>query len=127
MIRIQHFKTTVALAALFAAAGSFAAPMSKAETTAAKDAITATYKADKAACATSTGNARDVCEAQAKAVETKAMADLTLNEKVGDAKKEASDEKMNADYKVAAEKCDSLAGDAKSSCMTTAKTRFHKN
>ncbi|MEI2678171.1 MAG: hypothetical protein V9G29_10180 [Burkholderiaceae bacterium] len=31
-----------------------------------------------------------------------------------------------ADYKVAAEKCDALAGDAKAGCLTAAKARFGK-
>ena len=34
--------------------------------------------------------------------------------------------KTDADYKVAAEKCEALAGDAKSSCMASAKAKFGK-
>ncbi|MBU4183279.1 MAG: hypothetical protein A3B67_02580 [Burkholderiales bacterium RIFCSPHIGHO2_02_FULL_66_10] len=32
-----------------------------------------------------------------------------------------------ADYKVAVEKCDAMAGDAKSSCVAAAKTKFGQN
>jgi len=37
------------------------------------------------------------------------------------------DDRMTADYKVAIEKCDALAGDAKSTCVTSAKTKFNKS
>jgi hypothetical protein len=39
---------------------------------------------------------------------------------------DASAEKRDANYKVAAEKCDALAGDAKSACIADAKARFGK-
>lgn len=35
--------------------------------------------------------------------------------------------RISADYKVAVEKCDALAGDAKTSCVAAAKTKFGKN
>jgi hypothetical protein len=35
--------------------------------------------------------------------------------------------KRDANYKVAIEKCDALAGDAKSSCVASAKTTYGKN
>ena len=37
--------------------------------------------------------------------------------RVGEAKKDAAADKLDADYKVAIEKCDALAGDAKGSCV----------
>ena len=182
MNTIQHCKTTIAIAALFAASGSFAAMMGKAEYSAAKDHISADFKAAKAACdkfdgnakevcreqakgkekvaraeleanysgkpadanklavarADSTyavakemcddkaGNAKDVCVAEAKAAHTKALADAKMVKKVGEAKTDAVDAKRDADYKVAAEKCDSLGGDAKASCISAAKARFNK-
>ncbi|SEB26419.1 hypothetical protein [Variovorax sp. YR216] len=39
----------------------------------------------------------------------------------------AADEKRDADYKVAVEKCDAMAGDAKGNCIAAAKQRFGKN
>ena len=57
---------------------------------------------------------------------TKAEADAKAARKTTDARVDASKDKMKADYKVAAEKCDSLAGDAKNSCIADAKTRFHQ-
>jgi len=42
-------------------------------------------------------------------------------------KKDAAAEKVDADYKVALEKCDALSGDAKNSCVAAAKTKYGKN
>jgi hypothetical protein len=50
-----------------------------------------------------------------------------LGAKIGEARKEAADDKRDGDYKVAAEKCDAMAGDAKASCIATAKADFGKN
>ena len=36
------------------------------------------------------------------------------------------DAKRDADYKVAAEKCDAATGDAKASCMAAAKAKYGK-
>ncbi len=86
----------------------------------------AAYEVAKERCDDLAGNAKDVCIKEAKAVEAKAMADAKLDKKVGEARTDASDTKTDADYKVAAEKCDAMAGDAKSSCITAAKARFGK-
>ena len=160
-----------------------AATMSKADYMGAKTAISATYKADKAGCASLAGNLKDICREEAKAkekialaeleynytgkqsdqtklretqaksayavakekcddlagnpkdvcvkeakaVEVRALADAKLGKQVGEARKDAALEKSDADYKVAVEKCDALAGDAKASCLAMAKTRFGKN
>jgi hypothetical protein len=50
-----------------------------------------------------------------------------LGEKIGEAKKDAAQDKDAADYKVAIEKCESLAGDAKAACLSAAKARFNKS
>lgn len=79
----------------------------------------------KEMCDDKAGNAKDVCRSEAKAVHVKALADAKMSKKVAEAHSEAADEKRNANYKVAAEKCDSLAGDAKAACLTAARTH-HK-
>ena len=57
-----------------------------------------------------------------------APADLKMmKEGPADVRKDAATEKRDADYKVAKEKCDAIAGDAKASCMTDAKTRYGKS
>lgn len=84
------------------------------------------YAVAKEKCDDLAGNPKDVCVKEAKAVQAKALADAKLHEKVGEARTDATTDKRDADYKVAAEKCDALAGDAKSSCLSNAKARFGK-
>jgi hypothetical protein len=50
-----------------------------------------------------------------------------MGKEIGEAKSEAAAEKVEADYKVAIEKCDALAGDAKNNCIAAAKVRFGRN
>ena len=75
----------------------------------------------------STGNVKDVCVKEAKAVEVKAKEDAKLYKAVKTETKDSIETRMNADYKVAIEKCDALAGDAKTACVNSAKTNFKKN
>ena len=179
----RNFKLKISLIAGALLAMPLAQAMSKADYTAAKTRISADYKADRAACASQAGNAKDVCgeEAkakekvaraeleysysgkpadqtkvletkaksayavakekcddkagndkqvcvqEAKAVETKALADAKMGKQIGEARKDAAEEKREADYKLAAQKCDALAGDAKASCMAAAKAKMGKN
>jgi len=46
--------------------------------------------------------------------------------KQADARQEATQDKRDADYKVAIEKCDALSGPAKSTCVSDAKLRYGK-
>lgn len=86
----------------------------------------AAHAVAKERCDDQAGNAKDVCRKEAKAVETKALADAKLSKRIVEAKVDAMDEKRDADYKVAAEKCEAMAGDAKASCVTAAKAKFGK-
>jgi hypothetical protein len=85
------------------------------------------YAVAKEMCDEKGGNAKDVCMTEAKGAHTKALAEAKLDKKVGEARKDAAEDKRDADYKVAAEKCDSLAGDAKSACVSAAKAKFNKS
>ena len=67
-----------------------------------------------------------MCRQEAKAAHTKALADVKLQSKVGDAQIQASDDKRDADYKVATKKCDTFAGDPKTACINGAKGHFGK-
>lgn len=87
----------------------------------------ASYAVAKEECDDKGGNAKDVCRTEAKSAHTKALADAKLSKKVGEARQDAIEDKQDADYKVAAQKCDALAGDAKSACVSDAKARYHKN
>lgn len=106
------------------------------------------YEVAKERCDDLAGNAKDVCVKEAKAVEVAAKADAKVyletsnanavaNQKSADARSDASDkkvdarkdaaaEKLDAEYKVETEKCDTYAGDAKNTCMVSAKSRFGK-
>jgi hypothetical protein len=83
----------------------------------------AAYSVAKEKCDDVAGNAADVCIKQAEANHTKALADA----KVAEAKTDAIGDKLGADYKLEAEKCDALSGDAKSSCLAAAKAKFANN
>ncbi|MCE4538636.1 hypothetical protein LXT12_15395 [Pelomonas sp. P7] len=84
----------------------------------------ATYKVAKEMCDDKSGNAKDVCVAEAKAQHDKAKADLKANKAVVAAESDAAEARLKADYKVAKERCDSLSGDAKDSCQASAKARY---
>jgi hypothetical protein len=86
-----------------------------------------TYAVAKERCDDKSGQAKSVCVSEAKAIETKSLSDVTLTQKVGDAQKDAVQTRTDADYKVAIDKCDVLAGDAKTSCTGAAKSKFGKN
>ena len=85
------------------------------------------YAVAKEKCDDKAGNDKSVCVKEAKAIEVKAKADARTNEKVSDVKADATAEKHDADYDVAAQKCDVLAGDAKTSCISAAKAKFGKS
>lgn len=73
------------------------------------------------------GNARDLCVTQAKAEHTKALADARSEQKIEAARQEAAQDKRDAEYTVALQRCDALAGDAKAACIAQAKARFGKS
>lgn len=85
------------------------------------------YAVAKERCDDLAGNPKAVCRKEAEAAETKALADVKLGQKVGKASAEASEDKRDANYEVAAQRCDILAGDAKANCIATAKARFGKS
>ena len=77
-----------------------------------KDQIKDQYDMDKKACDGMDGNAKDVCEAEAKAKRDFAEAD-----------REAYEKKRDAQYDVAKVRCDGMDGDAKDACMKDAKAQ----
>jgi hypothetical protein len=98
----------------------------------------ATYEVAKEKCDDLAGNAKDVCVKEAKATYVKAKADAKVDrvasdarqesaQKTASAQREATEDKRDAEYKVAVEKCDSLAGTAKDACVRDAKARYGKS
>jgi hypothetical protein len=86
----------------------------------------AAFAVAKEKCDDLSGNAKDVCRQEAKTTHTKALADAKMGKQVAEARTDAAQTKRDADYKLAAEKCDSMSGDAKSQCMDNAKRTFGK-
>jgi hypothetical protein len=98
----------------------------------------ADYSVAKEKCDDAAGNAKAVCVKEAKATYVRAKADARVDrvaadthnaaaEKTAEARRDALDEKRGADYKVAIEKCDGLAGTAKDTCVQNAKMRYGKS
>lgn len=86
----------------------------------------ANFDRDKVRCAAVTGNDRDVCLEQAKATLVAAQADAKADRKSIEARLDAREDKIAAQYRVAIEKCDAYAGAVKDQCVNAAKTQFGK-
>ena len=91
--------------------------------------IAATYKTDKAGCNSFSGNAKDICVAEAKGKENMAKADLNFNYKPSTSTRyKALIAKADATYSVASERCDDKAGNDKDVCVKEAKAaRIHES
>jgi len=98
----------------------------------------AQYKIAREKCDDLSGNAKDVCVKEAKAAETKAKAEAKADRRVAetrteakqrtaDARKDAAEASRDADYRVARERCDQLAGDAKDACMRDVRAKFGRS
>jgi hypothetical protein len=87
----------------------------------------ADYSVAKEKCDDLAGNPKDVCVKEAKATHTKAKADAKANAKVTEVRKDAAENARDANFEVAKQRCDSLAGDAKTRCIDEAKARFGKS
>jgi len=96
----------------------------KADYNAAVQRADAEYKTAKDACDAKSGNDKDVCIKQAKANHDQAKADAKAHLKSQNAMADARDTKLESQYKVAKERCDSLSGDAKDACIKQAKARY---
>jgi hypothetical protein len=86
----------------------------------------ATYEIAKERCDDLAGNDKSVCRKEARAVMVKALVDVRSTGEINATTAEGKQMKLDADYKVAAEQCEMLAGAAKADCMTSAKNRFGK-
>ena len=98
----------------------------------------ATYDVSIEKCDDLAGNRKDVCVKEAKAELVKGKANAKVDRvaadtsrdaatKQADARKDANSDKRDADYKVAIEKCDALAGPPKDACVANAKVQYGKS
>ena len=85
------------------------------------------YAVAKEKCGAKAGNDRDVCIQEASATKATAMSQIKMGKAISDARGEDAQNARDAEYKVAAQKCDAYSGDAKDSCMAAAKARFGKS
>lgn len=113
---------------LLAAALSLAAPalaadaMSKDQYKAEKDRIEAEAKAGREKCKNMSGNAKDVCMAEAKGSQKLAKAELDARQKdSAKARYNVTVAKAGMEYDVAKEKCDDRTGKDKSACVKEAR------
>jgi hypothetical protein len=96
--------------------------MTKDEYKVAHEKIEADYKVAKTQCDTMKGNAKDVCQKDAKGKEDVGKADLEQQYQPSDSHaRKLAEEKVNATYEVANEKCDDQSGAEKTACVKQAK------
>jgi hypothetical protein len=115
----------------FAAAGTAqmtpATPMSKASYTQAVKDADAQFKIDKDSCTSLSGNAKDICLAEAKGKNSIAKAEADAAYKhTPKARENARVAHAQANYNVAIERCDDLAGNRKDVCVKEAKSELVK-
>jgi hypothetical protein len=103
------------------------APMSKDGYTTAKNNADAQYKTDGNACSSLAGNAKDICVAEAKGRHNVAIAEADAALKNTPKARESMRVAIaQANYSVAVEKCDDLAGNGKDVCVKEAKAGLVK-
>ncbi|HTD02186.1 hypothetical protein [Undibacterium sp.] len=98
----------------------------KAHTKAMIDIADAEYAVAKEKCDDKAGNDKDVCIKEAKAIKKTSIANAKAGKKVVEARGDAAQTKNDANYDVAIEKCNGLAGPSKDACVASAKTQYGK-
>jgi hypothetical protein len=118
---------SLAVAAAFAA-GAQAQDVSKRQVkNADQDRIEAEYKAAREKCDPLQGNAKDVCQKEAKAKENVAKAELDArNDPTPANQRKAKEAKAEGEYDVAKERCDDKKGNDKDVCQKEAKAAYER-
>lgn len=120
---------TLALCLGLGALGSAQAAQnySKAVYDGAKNELKAMYKAQREACDKLSGNAKDVCDEEAKGQEKIALAQLDYNQEPSERRwAKLYEAQYEARYEIAEEKCDDRSGQDKDVCVQAAKTERDK-
>ena len=124
LVRAGWIATAVAAAALGLPGGAVA-QMTKAEFEARKERLDATHDVAKRKCGTYSGNARDICMAEARGRHKVARMELEERYKESpQARYNVRMAKAEADYDVAKAKCEERAGAPKKLCLEEAKAEF---
>jgi hypothetical protein len=102
--------------------GALADAMAKKQYKSLDKSIDAQYKVAKKGCDSLSGNAEDICEAEAKGIKNTAKAELTYNyNPTNKALYKARVAKAEATYSVANQKCDDKEGNVEDVCEQEAK------
>jgi hypothetical protein len=118
----------LAAAGLCLAGGGQAQTMNKDQRDMAVKSAEAQYKQDKAACASLSGNSKDICVEEAKGREKVAKADADAAYlSTPKARENARDARAEAAYEVAKERCDDVAGNNRDVCMKEARAAYVKS
>ncbi|MES2877841.1 MAG: hypothetical protein V4713_05410 [Pseudomonadota bacterium] len=118
----KKFSAIALAAGLVFSAGVMAQSMTKNDYKNNKATISADYTSAKTACASFSGNAKDICVLEAKGKEKIAKAELEASYKpTVKTHYNARVAKAEADYAVSKERCDDLAGNPKDVCIKEAK------
>lgn len=122
-MRKPDIAAIAAAIALVFGTGAVAAPStSKAEYKARKDRISAEYKSARANCNLLSGNAKNVCMAEATGTEKVAKAELEVDHKPGPKTRYyLTVARANADHAVARAKCNDKAGIDRKVCLQQAR------
>lgn len=116
-----HMTAISAVITLALGTGVVAENMSKDDYKAARDRIETTYRADKRRCDSMSGNAKDVCNAEAAGREKVAKAELEARQNpTQELRFEARMVKAASDYETASERCDDSSGNLKEACLREA-------
>ncbi len=106
---------------------TYPTPLSKADHTQALKDADAQYKIAKKACESLSGNAKDICAAEATGNQKVAKAQAEAAYKhTPKAREQARVTYAEANYKVAIERCDDMAGNPKDVCVKEAKSALVK-
>jgi hypothetical protein len=120
---------SIAVAAAFTLAGTVQAQTTtqRQVKNADEDRIEAEYKAARERCDPMTGNAKDICQKEAKGKEKVAKAELNARQKPSTGNQRKVEEaKAEAAYDVAKERCDDKAGNDKDVCQKDAKATYER-
>ena len=82
------------------------------------------YDADIKQCDTLSGNTKDVCVKDAKVRRTNIEADAEAVHTSAKARSDADEDKQEAKYDAANERCDQLDGSAQTACQDRAKVKY---
>jgi hypothetical protein len=121
MKKVNFSAITLATCLVFSST-AMAAGMTTNQYNTQKKSIESEYKSSKAGCDSLAGNANDICVAEAKGSKNVANAELKFNYKPSvKSRFGLSVAKADAEYAVAAEKCDDMAAKARGVCVKEAR------